>query len=81
MKQLVNLRFFLLLRKGAKNKFVLTQLEDAYEEFATRLLEKLHSETDITKLYYHLGFVKLEFAGIKDNLSDGQEKKCLNVCC
>jgi len=53
------------------------KLKQAYEEFALSLLKKLQEETNITELYYHLGFVRLELVGIRDNLSDGQEKNAL----
>lgn len=79
MKQLMNSRLFLLLAEASKEKSVLTELESAYGEFAVTLLNKLQAETNITKLYYHLGFVRLELVSIRDTLLDGQEKKCLNI--
>ena len=77
MKQLMNLRLLSLLTETSKNKNVLTKLEEAYEEFAVTLLNKLEIETNVTKLYYHLGFIRLELAGIRERLTNGQEKKCL----
>lgn len=80
MKQLMNTRLFLLLADPSNGKNVLTELNSAYDEFATKLLDKLQSETNITKLYYNLSFVGLELVGIRDNLSDRQEKKCAEIC-
>ena len=79
MKQLTNSRLFLLLTKTSKEKEVLTELTEAYEDFALKLLDKLQIESNITKLYYHLGFVRLELVGIQDGLSDKEEKKCLKI--
>lgn len=67
----------MLLANTSKEKCVLTELEFAYEEFAVTLLNKLQKETNVAKLYYHLGFVRLELVGIRDILLSGQEKKCL----
>lgn len=79
MEKLMNSRLFQLLTKTSKEKDVLTELTKAYDEFALKLLDKLQIETNITKLYYHLGFVRLELDGIRETLSDGQEKKCLKI--
>lgn len=79
MKQLMNSRLFLLLTKASKEKDVLTELTKAYDEFALKLLDKLQIESNITKLYYHLGFVRLELVGIRGGLSDKEEKKCLKI--
>ncbi|MFV0330748.1 MAG: hypothetical protein ACK5KL_13180 [Dysgonomonas sp.] len=79
MKQLMNSRLFLLLADTSKEKSVLTELEPAYGEFAVILLNKLQAGTNITKLYYHLGFVRLELVNIRDTLLVGQEKKCLKI--
>ncbi|MFV0537929.1 MAG: hypothetical protein ACK5M3_11220 [Dysgonomonas sp.] len=79
MKQLMNLRLFSLLSEKDRGNNFFTELKEAYEEFAVKLLDKLQIETNITKLYYHLGFVRLELVGIRDTLSDGQEKKCLKI--
>lgn len=79
MKQLMNSRLFLLLANASVEKSVLTELESAYGEFAVTLLKKLQKETNVIKLYYHLGFVRLELVGIRDTLLGGQEKKCLNI--
>lgn len=70
----------MLLADASARKSVLTELESAYEEFAVTLLEKLQSETDITKLYYNLSFVRLELVGIRDYSIDRKGKKCLEVC-
>lgn len=79
MKQLMSSRLFLLLTKTSKEKDVLTELTKAYDEFALKLLDKLQIESNITKLYYHLGFVRLELVGIRYGLSDKEEKKCLKI--
>jgi len=76
MKQLMKLRLFSLLKDASCVKLS-TQLENAYEEFSVKLLDKLQTETNITKLYYKLGFVRLELVGLRDELSDKEEKKCL----
>ena len=76
MKQLMNSRLFQLLTKASKEKDVLTELTKSYDEFALKLLDKLQIESNIAKLYYHLGFVRLELVGIRDGLSDKEEKKC-----
>lgn len=51
MKQLMKLRLFSLLKDASCVKLS-TQLENAYEEFSVKLLDKLQTETNITKLYY-----------------------------
>lgn len=79
MKQLMNLRLFSLLSEKNRDSNFFKELKEAYEEFAVKLLDKLQIETNITKLYYHLGFVRLELDGIRETLSDGQEKKCLKI--
>lgn len=79
MKQLMNLRLFSLLSDTSQSSEFITKLKNAYEEFALKLLDKLQTETNITKLYYHLGFVRLELVGIRKILSDGQEKKCHEI--
>lgn len=79
MKQLMNSRLFQLLTKASKEKDVLTELTKSYDEFALKLLDKLQIESNIAKLYYHLGFVRLELVGIRDGLSDKEEKKCLKI--
>lgn len=80
MKQLINLRLFSLLSEKDRDNNFFKELKEAYEEFALKLLDKLQIETNITKLYYHLGFVRLELVGIRDGLSDKEEKKCLGNC-
>jgi hypothetical protein len=79
MKQLMSSRLFLLLAKTSKGEDLLTELTEVYEEFSVKLLDKLQTETNITKLYYNLGFVRLELVGIQDGLSDKEEKKCLKI--
>jgi hypothetical protein len=68
MKQLMNSRLFSLLSEESGENNFLTKLEEAYEEFAVKLLNKLQIETNIAKLYYHLGFVRLELVGIRETL-------------
>lgn len=79
MKQLMDSRLFSLLSKKDRNNNLFKELKEAYEEFSVKLLEKLQTESNITKLYYHLGFVRLELVGIRDGLSDKEEKKCLKI--
>lgn len=79
MKQLMESRLFSLLNNTSQNKNLLTKLKEAYEEFALKLLDKLQTETNITKLYYNIGFVRLELVGIRDKLSDKEEKKYLKI--
>ena len=79
MKQLMDSRLFSLLSKKDRNNNLFKELKEAYEEFSVKLLEKLQTESNITKLYYHLGFVRLELVGIQDGLSDKEEKKCLKI--
>ncbi|MDH6309053.1 hypothetical protein M2451_001489 [Dysgonomonas sp. PFB1-18] len=79
MKNLMNLKLFSILSKQDESNNFLTKLEEAYDEFALKLLDKLQIETNIAKLYYHLGFVRLELVGVRDILSNGQEKKCLKI--
>lgn len=80
MKQLINLRLFSLLSQKDRDNNFFKELKEAYDEFALKLLDKLQIETNITKLYYHLGFVRLELVGIRDGLSDKEGKKCLGNC-
>jgi len=77
MKQLMSSKLFSLLSENSVNENCLTKLKQAYEEFASTLLNKLQEEKNITKLYYNLGFVRLELVGIRDMLYNGQGKKCL----
>lgn len=64
----MNSRLFSLLSEESGENNFLTKLEEAYEEFAVKLLNKLQIETNIAKLYYHLGFVRLELVGIRETL-------------
>ncbi|EGK04417.1 hypothetical protein HMPREF9456_00744 [Dysgonomonas mossii DSM 22836] len=75
----MNLKLFSILSKQDESNNFLTKLEEAYDEFALKLLDRLQIESNITKLYYHLGFVRLELVGIRDGLSDKEEKKCLKI--
>lgn len=77
MKQLMNSNLFSLLKNQYENKRNKSNLEEAYEEFAEKLLDKLRTELDITELYYNLGFVRLELVGIRDSLFGKEGKKCL----
>ncbi len=75
----MNLKLFSILSKQDESNNFLTKLEEAYDEFALKLLNKLQIESNIPKLYYHLGFVRLELVGIRDGLSDKEGKKCLKI--
>jgi len=77
MKQLMSSKLFLLLTTSSQNENYLTKLENAYEEFASKLLNKLQEETSLIKLFYNLGYVRLELIEICENLLD-EEKK--NAC-
>lgn len=76
MKQLLKLSLFSLLKEPNENKFDQSKMETAYEEFASKLLEKLQLEGDKASLYYHLGFIRLELVEIMNILSDEKKKKC-----
>ena len=52
MKQLMDSRLFSLLSKKDRNNNLFKELKEAYEEFSVKLLEKLQTESNITKLYY-----------------------------
>jgi len=52
------------------------EMQCAYEDFALKLLNKLQMETNITTLYYSLGYVRLELAEISEKLFDGKGEKC-----
>jgi len=81
MTQLLESKLFFILKASSLvDEDYLKKLKLAYEEFAVTLLNKLQKQTNVTKLYYHLGFVRLELIGIRDTLLDGQEKKCLENC-
>ncbi|MFV0417295.1 MAG: hypothetical protein ACK5KT_01010 [Dysgonomonas sp.] len=79
MKQLMKSKLLLLLTEALKRKNELAKLEEAYDEFAITLLDKLQSETNVTKLYYNLGFVRLELAELRDIPFGEKGKKCLKV--
>lgn len=76
MEQLMKMRLFSLLRDGLPSNELLTGLEEAYKEFSQQLLNKLQTGTNLTELYFNLSYVRLELAGVQDNLPDGQGEKC-----
>lgn len=80
MEQLMKLNLFSILKGQLENSSNQLKLGIAYEEFAVELQEKLQSETNITKLYYTLGLIRLELVGIRNTLSDEKEKKCFKCC-
>lgn len=72
----MKMRLFSLLRDGLPSNELLTGLEEAYKEFSQQLLNKLQTGTNLTELYFNLSYVRLELAGVQDNLPDGQGEKC-----
>lgn len=76
MQQLIKTRLFRLLSEISQTESSTSQLKDSYDEFALKLLTKLQLETNHTELYYSLGFVHLELAGVCERLSGGKGKKC-----
>lgn len=76
MTEFMSLRLLSLLSNDVEDSDFVIELKSAYEELAKTLLDKLQQETDFTKLYYNLGFVRLELAGICEELPDGKGKKC-----
>lgn len=80
MKQLLNLKFFSLLSENAVNNQGLTELQDAYEEFALTIHERLETGLSMSKLYYEFSFILLEMKEIQSAYSGRQEKKCFYFC-
>ena len=76
MQQLMKARLFRLLSETSQNEDFTSQLRESYDDFALKLLAKLQQETNHTELYYSLGFVHLELAGVCERFSGGKEKKC-----
>lgn len=79
MKHLMNLKLFSLLTSKMEGDYVANEVIEAYEEFAVKIFEKLKLESDISELYYNLGFIRLELVGLRDNRSDKMEKKCIDT--
>jgi hypothetical protein len=80
MEQLMKMRLFSQLRDSLQSNELLTGLEEAYKEFAQQLLNKLQTGTNLTELYFNLSYVRLELAGVQNNLPDGQGEKCFKYC-
>lgn len=79
MKNLLESELFHLLDNYSSEKEFAKKLKSAYEDFALKLLDTLQSETNATKLYYNLGFVRLELAELRDSPFGEKGKKCLKV--
>lgn len=75
MQKFIKLRIFRLLSDTSQNEDTTSQLEESCDEFALKVLTRLHLETNPMELYYSLGFVHLKLAGIYEQLSGKQEKK------
>lgn len=75
MQQLIKARLFRLLSETSQNEAFTSQLKESYDDFALKLLTKLQLETNHPELYYSLGFVHLELAGVCERFSGGEEKK------
>jgi hypothetical protein len=76
MKQLMHLRLFSIVEESSQGTKCQTKLRQAYDEFVEKLSEKLENQTDYSKMYSDLSFIRLELIGLQDNLSDEVEKKC-----
>lgn len=76
MQQLKKTRLFRLLSEGPQTEDFTSQLKESYDEFALKLLTKLQLETNHSELFYSLGFVLIELAGVHERLSGRVEKKC-----
>ncbi len=76
----MKLRLFSLLTNEIEDNQVTNEISKAYEEFAVKIFDKLKVETDISELYYNLGFVRLELAGLRDKISGEKGKKCFGFC-
>lgn len=75
MKQLMQSRLIRLLTEPSLDETYSNNLKNAYGEFAQCLLDKLQSETNLMRLYYNLGFVKMELVGIDLDISNEKKKK------
>jgi hypothetical protein len=80
MQQLMKSRIFQLLSEASQNEDFILLLKESYDEFSLKILTKLQLETNLTELYYSLGFVHLELAGICERLSGKEGKKCFKNC-
>lgn len=80
MQQLMQTRFFRILSEHSQDKNILPELEDAYDDFALKILIRLQTETVYTELFYSLGFIHLKLAGICEKLSGEVGKKRLESC-
>lgn len=76
MKHFTKMKFFLLIRKNGATSF-LYEVQDAYEEFAFKLLNEFKAVMDISELYYNLSFVRLELVEVRENPSERIKKNAL----
>lgn len=75
MQKLIKTRLFQMLSKTSQNEDFTSQLKESYDEFALKILSKLQLESNHTELYYSIGFVQIELAGICERLSGGKGGK------
>ncbi len=76
MQKLMQLRLFRLLSESSQNEVSTSQLEESYDEFALKVLTRLQLEDNPQQLYFSLGFVHSKLAGVCEQLSGKQKKKC-----
>ncbi|GEM_PF-1844496 len=80
MQKLMQSGLFRLLSETTQNESFFTQLEESYDEFALKVLTRLQLEANHMELYFSLGFVHSKLAGISEQLSGEEEKKCPENC-
>lgn len=80
MKDFLNLKLFSLFSGGrTASSPARTEIQSAYEELASVIYEKIGEKADLPKLYYELGFVRLELMELQSCCLTGKGKKCLEL--
>ena len=76
MQKLMQSGLFRLLSDTSQNEVSTSQLEELYDEFALKVLTRLQLVNNPQELYFSLGFVHSKLAGVCEQLSGEQGKKC-----
>lgn len=78
MKNLMQSRLFPLLSENSQRDTPDIQLEKSCDEFALKILTSIELDVNHQQLYFRLGFVHSNLAGIREQLS-GEQKYVRNL--
>lgn len=76
MQKLMQSRIFRLLSETSQRDISTIQLDKSCDEFAIKVLTRIQFEENHQELYFSLGFIHSKLAGVCEQLSGEQGKKC-----